>query len=233
MAKVDITIESGTRELAGNLFVPQEPSGATALFFHGMYSQGRSSAQYAKFLGREGVSALTFDLSGHGSSQDELSRLSVAQHMEDARAAYDYLLSQDQVPVDPERLGIVGSSYGGYLATLLSAERPIKSLLLRSPPLYPEALYDRPRQTYTDDEALYTPPEADNPALAALRAYSGRVLLVVSEHDTVVVPAVTDAYHDAIVNGEQMILAGATHALVDPVSKEAFKAMVVDWARAL
>jgi dienelactone hydrolase len=232
MAKVNVTIEDANGDLAGNLFVPQEPNGSAALFVHGLNSHGHTNIQYARLLGREGVTALTFDLSGHGNSKGEFSELSVDDQLGDVRRAYDFLAGQQKVEVDPERIGIAGMSYGGYLATLATKDRAVKSLLLRSPPLYPERLHDKPRALYNDSEALYAEVEADNPALVALREYGGKVVLVVAEDDGIVLPRVTDAYRDAMNNGSYVVLEGARHIL-DKRDQETFRPLVVGWTKEL
>jgi uncharacterized protein len=232
MSKVNVTIEGAAGELAGNLFVPQQPNGSAALFVHGLHSHGHTNIQYARLLGREGVTALTFDLSGHGKSEGDFSELSVDDHLGDVARAYDFLAGQERVDVDPERIGIAGMSYGGYLATLATGERAVKSLLLRSPPLYPQRLRGTPRAEYNDSEALYAEVEADNPALVALRGYSGKVLLVVAERDDIVLPRVTDAYRDAMPDGRQVVLEGARHIL-DKRDQETFRPLVVGWTKEL
>ena len=60
--------------------------------------------------------------------------------MDDVLAAYDYLSSIDGV--DSKNVSAVGSSFGGYLATILSAKRKVRNLALRVPADYPnEAFY--------------------------------------------------------------------------------------------
>ena len=60
----------------------------------------------------------------------------------------------DKRGVDAERIGVVGSSYGGYLAMLLASERNIHRLALRAPALYEDADFDRPKRELNLDAAL-------------------------------------------------------------------------------
>lgn len=232
MARVRTSIETGEKALAGDLFVPGTPNGSAALFVHGFDSEARTNKQYTRELLKNGTACLTFDLSGHGKSTGIQDELSVNDHLADVALVYDYLISQQELEVDPERIGIAGMSYGGYLAVLLSAERRAKSLLLRSPPLYPGHLRSEPRAEYTDNEALGTEPEEDNSTLAAARRFGGSVVLVVSEHDTVVRPYITDAYGEALKYGERRVLEGVGHAL-DAEAQRQFKPIVTAWAEKL
>jgi dipeptidyl aminopeptidase/acylaminoacyl peptidase len=56
--------------------------------------------------------------------------------LDDVLAAYDYLASQPLI--DKTAIGVIGTSYGGYLAMLLTAYRPVRWLAMRVPALYPD-----------------------------------------------------------------------------------------------
>ena len=51
-----------------------------------------------------------------------------AQNLDDLKAAYDTLARLPSV--DPASIAVVGLSYGGYLAALLTRERPVEWLAL-------------------------------------------------------------------------------------------------------
>ncbi|HXE10296.1 MAG TPA: alpha/beta fold hydrolase [Verrucomicrobiae bacterium] len=227
MSKEKVTFDSGGRELHGTLLASDEPTGAAVLFMHGYKANGSTLRQYARPLAREGATCLTFDLSGHGLSGGMLEHLNVEDHVHDAIAAFDLLKAQGTV--DPERIGALGMSYGGYLATLLSSRRNVRSLLLRAPPLYPNELRHRPRHTYTDHDALEAVPDPDNPALKGLQAFGGTVALVAMEHDLVVPARVTDAYRAARPDIAYSVMPAAGHSL-DATTKPLFQEVAVEWA---
>ena len=64
-------------------------------------------------------------------------------NLRDVLAAYDVLVGHPAV--DPGAMAIIGSSYGGYLAALLSALRPVRWLALRAPALYRDEDWDVPK----------------------------------------------------------------------------------------
>jgi uncharacterized protein len=134
----DITIDSCGRRLAARQFAPPgSPSGAAILFIHGAGSDQsgyRLSAEAASE--RLGASCLTFDLSGHGGSDGDAQTLLPRDHLRDCLAVFDALLGSEEV--DPGRAGLCGASYGGFLASLLTALRRVRSLLLPAPALYPD-----------------------------------------------------------------------------------------------
>src|SRR5205085_12682648 len=75
-----------------------------------------------------------------------------AQNLADVIAAYDLLAARPEV--DAARVGLVGSSYGGYLATLLTAERKVRWLALHAPALYMDGDFDRPKRELNLDPKL-------------------------------------------------------------------------------
>ncbi len=65
----------------------------------------------ARVLTEAGYVAMTFDYKGWGESEGSRSRLAPYSRVADAQAALTYLTTLPQV--DPERLGLYGTSYGG------------------------------------------------------------------------------------------------------------------------
>lgn len=129
-----LSFRSGARVLAGEVYSPADraPSGAGIVFVHGSASSQEGYGPRAETAAdRIGATCLTFDLSGHGGSGGSLDELSLRDHLADCLAAFDALLGQPGV--DPDRVGVCGASYGGFLGALLIARRPTASLLLRAP----------------------------------------------------------------------------------------------------
>lgn len=159
-------------------------------------------------------------------------RDSLAQVVED----HDALLQGMARP--PRRVAVLGFSYGGYMATLLTAERPVDLLVLRSPALYPDHDWNAPK-VELDEAALrafrsrvHAPSE--NRALGCCAAFEGAVLLVASECDEVIPPAVIESYRAAFGRARSLaffVLPGADHALGADSAKAMYHARVVAWLR--
>jgi len=105
----------GTR-LAGDLFLPDDlqpgEKRAGIVLCHG-YTGVRSLylPDTARALNAAGYVVLTFDYKGWGDSDGPKSRLSPYGRVIDAQSALTFLGVQSMV--DPDRLGIYGTSYGG------------------------------------------------------------------------------------------------------------------------
>ena len=114
-------------------------------------------------------------------------------------AAYDVLAAHRGV--DPTRSRVVGSSYGGYLAAILTSLRPVRWLALRAPALYKDADWELPKRQLDRRAGPGRLPAApvrpeENRALRACAAFRGDVLLVESEHDDVVPHPVIANYRE-------------------------------------
>lgn len=202
---------------------------AGVLFLHGWNSSKRGYLPRAAAVSADcGAECLAFDLSGHGENASaRADSFSPSQHLEEAVAAYDELAARENV--DPQRIGVCGASYGGYLAALLVGRRPVASLMVRAPALYPDANFELPpAQRRTELVAA-----ADARPLRNLAAFGGPVLVVESERDEVIPPGVVAAYVASRPGIRHEVIPGAAHAISEPAWNEAYLALILEWARAL
>ena len=150
------------------------------LFLHGWTGSQQSDLKRAREIATLGCVCLTFDLRGHAATEAMRMQVTPRQNLHDAVAAYDALASHPMV--DKSAMAIVGSSYGAYLATILTSFRPVRWLSLRVPALYRDEHWvlakgqlDRmDLTTYRNSEIS---PE-ENRALAACARFQGDVLAV-------------------------------------------------------
>ncbi|WP_428001249.1 alpha/beta hydrolase [Acidovorax sp.] len=148
---------------------------------------------------------------------------------------YQLLHAQER----PDAVGVLGFSYGGYMAALLAGMYPFDWLVLRSPAIYPDADWMLPkedldrRKVNAYRHTVHTP--EGNRALAACAAFKGDVLLVQSEHDQVVPGPVAESYAWAFGNARSVVrhmLLGADHELSSAQWRETYHRIVVDWLQA-
>jgi pimeloyl-ACP methyl ester carboxylesterase len=232
----DTRITVGEMALHGRLLLPDAPPPyAGLLFIHGWGSSQRQDIGKAKQLATLRFACVTFNLRGHARTRTQVETVTRADNLADAVAAYDRLAAADGV--DHQRIGVVGSSYGGYLAVLLTAERPVRWLALQAPALYKDADFDRPKRQLNLDPDLPAyrrrrlDPD-DNRALRAATAFDGDVLLVESEHDSVIPGAVIANYREAFRGAASVthkVLAGADHGLSSRPLRRTYGALLVEW----
>jgi dipeptidyl aminopeptidase/acylaminoacyl peptidase len=120
MSEDSVTFPSAGLKLSGNVRVPEglkpgEKRGAF-LVLHGFGSNKDSSNVLAptKVLTDLGYVTLRFSMRGCGDSEGEFGRVICLEQVEDTRNALTFLASHPAV--DPKRIAVVGSSFGGAVA---------------------------------------------------------------------------------------------------------------------
>jgi pimeloyl-ACP methyl ester carboxylesterase len=230
MEMQEVSFTSGNRALVGCIF-DQGSAGTVrrgVMFVHGQGSSQKGYEQRARKVSRclDAV-CLTFDLSGHGRDAANFNRYSVYDHLQDVLAAYDYLASLDDVNLG--RVGVCGASYGGYLASLVTATRAVKRLILRAPSLAKDVkcptLYNQ------SPFAKEVPDEFDS--IKILGRYTGEVLIVESEKDEVIPKPHIAAYLGTCSRAQHQVIPDATHALTNPRWDEVFVTGINNWFEGL
>lgn len=232
LSPVDIAV--GTEQIGGTVMSPS-PALPGVLFVHGWGGSQEHDLGRARQAAGIGCVCLTFDLRGHERTAAQWETVSRPQNLDDLIAAYDWLVSRDNV--DPGAIAVVGISYGGYLASLLSAQRPVRWLALRSPALYKDPGWDLPKRRLHQDPDLAAFRRRsvgweDNRALAACHDFGGDVLLVEAEHDPVVPHTVIENYAAAFARAASLTkrrIAGADHAFSEKPAQKAYTDVLVGW----
>jgi hypothetical protein len=120
MQEQAVTIPSAGLRLTGTVRVPDglRPGEKRAAFLvlHGFGSNHTSSnvMQPTKVLNSLGYVTLGFDMRGCGTSEGERGNLICLEQVEDTSNALTFLAKHPAV--DPDRIGVIGSSFGGAVA---------------------------------------------------------------------------------------------------------------------
>jgi pimeloyl-ACP methyl ester carboxylesterase len=205
------------------------------LFVHGWGGDQRQYVARARALSALGCVCLTFDLRGHAQTQARHDSVSREDSMRDVLAAYDYLAALRNV--DSDAIAVVGSSYGGYLAALLTERRPVKWLSLRVPALYKDSEWTVPKLRLRSEQdlanyRLQPVGPGESKALHACKAFTGDVLIVESEHDEMIPHQVIVNYREACSSTKSLtyrLIEGADHGLSTEAWHGAYTTLLVNW----
>ena len=228
-----IAIPVDGKQLAGTLVRP-DTLVPGVLLVHGWDGSQAEYVTRAQEIAAMGAICLTFDLRGHVAHRADRDTVTREDNLRDLLAAYDALA--DERGVAPGAIAVVGSSYGGYLAAVLTSMRPVRWLALRVPALYEDADWhvakarlDRARlreyrRTKVDP--------AGNRALAACSRFEGDVLVVESEDDDLVPHQTVQNYVNACSQAQSVtyrVIAGADHALSQKEWQQNYTSLLVGW----
>lgn len=230
-----VKIPVGKQHLVGTLFIPGKQSYPGVIFYHGSSSSQQGYIPRAEKLAEKGMVALTFDFRGCGQSPETLNEQTIKKGIEDALAAYDFFSRQSVV--DSEKIGICGTSYGGYLAAIVSSKRPIKSLILRSPAVYKDQWANTPLVDIDkrQKEALRSLQSNSQNSIAIdnLRHFKGSLLIIESEKDEIIPHQTIENYWKSagkVKNKKMAVIENAAHYLPpgSPQDQQ-FVRLTVDW----
>jgi uncharacterized protein len=123
-----VSFQSAGLRLHGVLGVPEGLRGAgrraAFLVLHGFgsNSEGPNVLQPTRVLSEFGYVTLRFDMRGCGKSEGEFGRVICLEQVEDLGNAIDFLTKHPSV--DPDRIGVIGSSFGGAVAVYAGGINP-------------------------------------------------------------------------------------------------------------
>ncbi|MGE5526143.1 MAG: alpha/beta hydrolase family protein [Rhodospirillaceae bacterium] len=229
-----IELEVDGERIAGTRISPESRLPGV-LFVHGW---GGSQDQYlarAREVAALGCICVTFDLRGHAGTERQRETVTREQNLRDVLQAYDALVRSPGV--DRDAIAVVGSSYGGYLAAIATGLRKIRWLALRAPALYKDDDWDMPKRKLHEQQNLVkyrrqVVSPTHNRALKACSVYSGDVLLIESEHDTVIPHPVIASYIKACGQARSLthrVISGADHALSEEAFRKSYSSLLVNW----
>lgn len=122
-----VEIKSGNLTLRGMLHVPDNASGKIPVvcIFHGFTGTKVEPhfifVKLSRRLEKAGIASVRFDFGGSGESDGEFKDMTLFTELEDANAILDYAMS---LPfTDPARIGVIGLSMGGTIASVLAGDR--------------------------------------------------------------------------------------------------------------
>lgn len=227
-----VEFKSGNEALRGSMFIPKGKGPfASVVFYHGLGSDRTKYLPMAEFLSNKGIITLAFDFRGCGSSEGLFENQTPRMGIEDGEAALEFLLSQN---VDKERIGIQGTSFGGYVAGMLLNDYDfIKSVLLRAPASCSDKLLDM-TVSAKDAKEFFSKKEnwTDSSSYKGISNFVGTLLVIKSKNDEIVPSECVDKYlKDAKkVKNKKMIVQNAGHSLNDDrKGSEEFYSLAQNW----
>lgn len=236
-----VTIEAKDYTLNGRLYgkIGDHKHGSAILFLSGwkpIRNSLTTSSFYAGFSARKRNNiCLTVALRGMGSEGD-MNVLSRADYLDDVIAAYDYLANT--AGVDRDNIRVVGESFGGYLACILSSKRPVKKMALRVPTDFSnEGFSDTPirvagrlSKEWKKQKHAYT----ESYALKAINDFKGSLMMVACEKDKYVPYQTTENYLAAVNDSsvlEYRFIKRASHGMLHPKLQWDYIRTLLKWLR--
>ena len=191
MIKKSVSLKVNEETLSGVIFsknnidIPPE-----FIFLHGAGTGVKERVlSVAEPVIEHNINILAFDFSGHGESSGQLKQGSLAKRVLEAKTMVEQFASKEKPLI------VCGSSMGGFIAIKLLEFFKIKTLILLCP-----ALYDKQAYATSFDSGfteIIRSPESwkKTDVLPLLENFTGHILIVIGEKDTVIPPGVIELIH--------------------------------------
>lgn len=139
MKTIERFFRFGQHKLAGVLHSPSLETTACVVTSHGFFSN-KDSGKYkdiARGFCEKGMAVFRFDFRGFGESEGITEEITLTGRIQDLQAAMNLITEEGF-----KKIGIIGSSLGGYVSILTAAkDRRIKALATWATPIYLSELF--------------------------------------------------------------------------------------------
>lgn len=217
-------------KIAGVLHLPDRERPSWIIASHGLLSS-KESEKYAALgdrISREGMAMLRFDFRGIGESEGGEEDNTISKKLADLNSALEFMRSRPDLG---NRIGLVGSSLGGFLSLInASRDQEIGAVVVWATPLHLDDLGSKEQE---EDYPL--PPEAffsDLPKhrLLNLLPKVSNCLVIHGEKDELVpVEQALGIFYHLGSSKEIHLIGEADHRLTQPGHRQRAIDLTVDW----
>jgi esterase/lipase len=187
-------------------------------------------------LAEKGFSAMTLSLSGHGNSDGKIEDQTRQKSLQETLAAYD--LFKSKLPADT-KIGVVGNSYGGYMAAILSTQREVACLSIRVPANYPDEGFEQPQAGRGHDDPAVAKWRLqklnfnNTRSLNAIHQFKGPIQILEAEKDELIPHQCVQNYVDAVKDKSKLdyqLLKDWPHSMgPDPERNRQYQEILLSW----
>jgi dienelactone hydrolase len=199
---------------------------------HGLFSSKDSDkfADMGERFSKEGVALLRYDSYGCGESEGRIEETTLSGRLGDLQAALALVRSHSSLG---QRLGIVGSSFGGCLALHAAAlEKDVQALVTWATPLHWQGMREKieGRENPRLEERFYG--DLTKHALQPVIRRVCNLLILHGESDELVpVSHARGIYNYAREPKQIVTFEGGDHSFSDPEKREQALSLTVQWMK--
>lgn len=225
-------IDSSYNRISGVMVIPgTKRKFPCAILSHGLVSSKESSkyAALSERFAEAGIASCRFDYHGCGESGGNIEETTLTIRLDNLNAIFEHVLSHQSV--DPDRTGIIGSSFGATTALLKAArDRRVKCLSIWATP---HLLEDKDSGTISDikfEKTIFTDFQTYN-ILAEAKKVSC-ALVIHGEVDEVVPCAEGKAIYKALSKPKNIeIIKGGDHVFSNDSHRNKAINLALNWFR--
>lgn len=225
-------LDSPHNKISGIMIIPRPGTRfPCAILSHGLISS-KESSKYMALSGvfaEAGIASCRFDYHGCGESGGNIEETTLSIRLDNLSAVVDYVLSHPSV--EPQRMGIIGSSFGGSTALLKAArDDRVKCLSLWATPYMLEKKDDTTISDVAFKETIFTDFQ-EYDILSEAKKVS-RALVIHGEADEVVPCAEGKAIYKRLSKPKGIeIIKGGDHIFSAEAHRDKAITLALNWFR--
>ena len=210
MQTLDFRILAGQETLACCVDYADGKAPPTVICLHGGGPTNRHSTEYlATALQAKGKTVIRFDFSGQGDSTGKMAESSLKKRLFETESVLDYFGLTDKISV-------IGTSMGGYIACSLAKEVPLENLVLFGPAAYTTKAWEVEFGSGFTEIIREENSFLDSDILDLSNHFTGNALLIFGEDDEIIPKEVVDLYRQVLSRCsrfEEHTIAGCPHPI--------------------
>jgi fermentation-respiration switch protein FrsA (DUF1100 family) len=226
------TISEG-KKIYGILHLPRNPSPPCVIASHGLFSSKESEklVEIGEFFSAHGIAVIRYDHQGCGESEGDLSATTASSRIKDLEAVFELAANH---PLVGDRLGLLGSSMGGFISTFkASADFRVKALALWATPSHLGDMKDKehegtPQREDPLGETFYYDLKKYD-ARQAVKNVENSLLLHGEADELVPLSQAEELYAAARPPKHLEVFPGGDHRFTDPKNRRQAIRMSLEW----
>ncbi len=216
--------------MAGMLHLPDRNDAPYVIASHGLLSSKDSEKYIAlgERLSKEGVAMLRFDFRGIGESEGRPEEDTISRRIDDLGAAIDLMRNY---PGLGKRIGLLGSSLGGYLSLFkAAADSEIRAVVIWATPFHLDDLGSKKQDPeYALPAKAFFADLPKHRLLPVLPRISNCMIIHGERDELVPVDQAWEIFQGLNGPKEIHILEGADHRLTQPAHRQRALDLTVEW----
>lgn len=212
------------QKVHGVIHLPKKVPAPVVVGSHGLFSSKESEkfVMLGELFSQESIAFLRYDHRGCGESEGDISETTPSSRLQDLQ---EVLVFVKQHPLlDASRLGLLGSSMGGFISVLAAREEPmVKALVLWATPMRIRGKVEGPlKETFFEDAKRFD-------LLEAVGHLKGCLFLHGKGDEVVPYGDAFELYRRAREPKELVLFETADHSFSDPEQRKDAALLSLDW----
>lgn len=212
------------QKVHGVIHLPKKVPAPVVVGSHGLFSSKDSEkfVMLGELFSQEGIAFLRYDHRGCGESEGDISETTPSSRLADLKGVLDFVKRHPLL--EASKLGLLGSSMGGFISVLAAKEEPeVKALVLWATPMRIRGKVEGPlKEAFFEDAKKFD-------LLEVIGGLKGCLFLHGKGDEVVPYEDALELYRKAQEPKELVLFEAADHSFSDPEQRKDAALLSLNW----